>query len=86
MKLLGYPIYQVLRQVVGLPNILIFYGHMHDFFPTEDLQTLPKMVRFAFSRNKDKGLEYTHRFFKSLQAENYQFVTMSELAQKLKRA
>jgi peptidoglycan/xylan/chitin deacetylase (PgdA/CDA1 family) len=79
MKLFGPLLYEWLIRAVGLPQVLVFYGHMHDYFPTDAPKHFPAPIRFAFSRNGDKAFGITESFLKLLKSKGYQFVTMNEL-------
>ena len=83
MKLLGPNFYKMTETIVGLPNILICYAHMHDFFPTSAIDSFPYGIKKAFSRNKYEGMNIADNFLENLKNQGYQFVTMNELLEKL---
>ena len=84
MKLLGYGFYENFMKVFGLPEVVVFYGHMHDYFPTPGVNTLPLPLRKAFNRNSGQALAITKKFMQHLKRNQYQMVTMSALAHVLK--
>lgn len=84
MKLIGPEIYRYLMKITGLPRVLVFYGHMHDFFPTEALKHFPGRLRWAFSRNSYRSLDIAMSFFDHLSSLGYEFKTMNEIAHILK--
>lgn len=83
MKLFGPALYNALIPVTGLPKVLMFYGHMHDFFPTDAVRSFSPLLRTAFSRNGHRPIEIAEAFFKKLQGLGYEFLTLNELAQKV---
>ena len=82
MKLFGPNLYNILFKSMGLPNVLIFYGHMHDYFPTSGPKDFPPLIRWAFNRNSNKAFKITHDFLTTLEELGYEFLTMNELQKK----
>jgi hypothetical protein len=66
MKLFGPTAYKALMPLTGLPNVLIFYGHMHDFFPTSAPENFSPLLRWAFGRNGHQALTIATGFFDEL--------------------
>lgn len=83
MKLFGFSVYKHLISMFGLPDTLVFYGHMHDYFPTEGLHKLPLGLKTAFKRNNHNAMPITKKFFDLLKDRGYTLVTISELAHRL---
>jgi hypothetical protein len=83
MKLLGPGIYRVFEKMFGLPRILVFYAHLHDFFPTSAIDSFSPALKMAFSRNREKGIEIADQFLSHLNQQGYQFLSMNELQKKL---
>ncbi len=84
MKLLGYGVYSALMRLFDLPRVVVFYGHLHDYMPTPGLSELPFAVRSAFARNSGQACAITRRFFAHLRRRGYVFLTMSDLAARLR--
>ena len=84
MKLFGPTFYRALSALTGLPRILVFYAHLHDWFPTDATQEFSPMLRMAFNRNGKKGISITEAWLSHLKGLGYTFVTMNELAEILK--
>ena len=80
MRLLGFSAVQQLMRIFGLPEVVVFYGHLHDFVPTEDLANLPFPIKHALGRNANNGLEITQKVAAYLRQNDYEFITMNELA------
>lgn len=80
MKLFGPSLIRFLTGVFDLPRVVVFYGHMHDFFPTDATQEFSPLLRAAFSRNGSRGLEITDAWLGHLAHQGYTFVTMNQLA------
>jgi len=80
MKLFGPSLYRWQAKLTGLPRVLVFYAHPHDWFPTNATEGFSPLLRAAFNRNKNKGLEITERWLQFLKDQGYTFVTMNELA------
>ena len=85
LKLLGPNFYQMLMKLTGLPRVLMFYGHMHDFFPTSAVQTFSPALKFAFGRNGHRPMEITDTFLGNLKERGYTFLTVNELVEKLRQ-
>lgn len=83
MKLLGPSFYQNLMSLTGLPRVLMFYGHMHDFFPTSAVQTFSPALKFAFGRNAQRPMEIADHFLGTLKERGYTFLTINQLTEKL---
>jgi hypothetical protein len=85
MKLIGPELYRHLMTMTGLPRVLVFYGHMHDFFPTDAVKEFPAWLRWAFGRNGNRSLPIAMGFFDHLAKLGYEFKTMNEMAHILKK-
>lgn len=83
MKLFGPWLYRGLMPFTGLPRVLMFYGHMHDYFPTPAVEGFSPLLRRAFARNAERPLEITASFLSLLKARGYRFVTVNQLASAL---
>ena len=81
MKLFGRSFYRALSAVTGLPRVLVFYAHLHDWFPTGATREFSPLLRMAFDRNGQKGISITEAWLQHLKAEGYTFVTMNQLAE-----
>jgi peptidoglycan/xylan/chitin deacetylase (PgdA/CDA1 family) len=79
MKLFGPSLYRWLIKAVGLPEVLIFYGHMHDYFPTSAPLEFSPPLRYAFGRHGGQTFQITRDFLELLQTKGYEFVTMNQL-------
>jgi len=79
MKLLGPNLYRALSTVTGLPRILVFYAHLHDWFPTGATRDFPPLLRMAFERNGNRGIDITEAWLTHLKDLGYTFVTMNQL-------
>lgn len=84
LKLLGYRVNKALYKTFGLPNILIFNTHLHDFILNEtSFRQLPPTYRRLWNHNRYKGFDYFERFISLLRTQGYQFITMTELYEQL---
>ena len=85
LKLLGLPVYRVMRRLFGFPDVLVFDAHLHDFFPTAPVRDLPRSDwrRYAMLRNQRKALPLLQRFVDLLRADGYRFVHVGELVGQL---
>ncbi|MBF0485495.1 MAG: polysaccharide deacetylase family protein [Candidatus Omnitrophica bacterium] len=80
LKLLGFPFNQALYSVFGLPDILIFDSHLHDYLVSEkSFSRLPWELRVAWGNNKHAGIRYFRKFMALLRAKGYEFITMTDL-------
>lgn len=80
LKLLGFNINNVLFNLFGLPNVIIFDSHLHDYIVNEEsFSKLPKGLKFVWGINKYSGQKYFKDFISLLKSKGYRFITMSEL-------
>lgn len=80
LKLLGFDINNLLYSIFGLPNVLVFDSHLHDYIINEEsFAKLPLKLKIAWGINKHSGISYFKRFASLLKKKGYRFVTMSEL-------
>jgi peptidoglycan/xylan/chitin deacetylase (PgdA/CDA1 family) len=83
LKLIGWQPSQALFRAFGLPPMLIFNTHLHDFIWNEaSFQHLPRHYQVAWGRNKTQGMVYFEAMVGYLRRQGYQFCTMSELYQR----
>lgn len=83
MKLFGYTTYSSLMKLFGLPKVVVFYGHLHDYIPTESFNNLPLKIKLPYSINKRAGYKITKKFINFLKSSGYKIVTMTELYKEL---
>lgn len=80
LKLMGWNVNRAMIGLVGLPNLLVFDTHLHDFIVNEEsFRRLPLALRLAWGRNRYAGVAYFERLVETLKARGYRFITMSEL-------
>ena len=80
IKLIGLRLNKLFYKIFGLPNILIFDSHLHDFILNEDsFNKLPMPLKIAWGRNKNKGKEYFIKFVELLRNQGYEFITVTQL-------
>jgi len=80
LKLMGWSLNRSLFTLLGLPRVIVFDSHLHDYlFNEKSFRQLPTKVRLAWGINRKAGLKYTDRFIGLLKSKGYRFVTMTEL-------
>jgi len=81
LKLLGLSFYRLLFSMFGLPEILVFDSHLHDFIPPESIRKLPRSDwrRHALLRNGKHAVELLQEFVDFLRSNGYRFLSMSDL-------
>ena len=80
IKLLGNKIYRILLNIFGIPNILIFGSHLHDFFIDEDtIKRLPFLWKIIYKRNKNKGMDFLKQYILFFKEKGYKSVFISEI-------
>ena len=63
LKLLSYNFNKILFSIFGLPNVIVFDSHLHDFIINEkSFNKLPSKMRFAWGINKYSGVKYFKSF------------------------
>lgn len=84
LKVLGFAGFRALHSLFGLPNIVIFNSHLHDFiFCRRSFDRLPAKVRLLWGIRAREGKNYFERFIQLLRESGYHFVSMSELYHRL---
>jgi hypothetical protein len=79
-KLLGTSISHALYKTFGLPNIIVYDSHLHDYIVSEkSFAQLPPFMKSVYSVNKYSGKQILINFVKYLKYEGYSFITMTEL-------
>ena len=82
LKLIGLGASRLLFSTFGLPELLVFDSHLHDFIVCEEsLARLPAKVRIPWSVNKGAGVRYFERFVDLLRRRGYELLSISELAE-----
>ncbi len=82
VKLLGYPAYQTMFQLFGLPDFICFDSHLHDFVSMDDsYQKLPPFWRAIYGRNRHEGMDICERLLLSVLERGYEFSFVSEVYQ-----
>ena len=80
IKLMGFSFFRRLLDTFGVPNVVCFDSHLHDFIVNEDsYDKLPFRWKLVYSRNKYKGLDYFCAFFDYIKSKGYRSCFMSEL-------
>jgi len=80
LKFLGFNMNKILFSIFGLPNVLIFDSHLHDFILNEkSFSKLPLKMKMAWGLNKYCGLKYFKSIIEVLNKKQYRFITMTEL-------
>jgi peptidoglycan/xylan/chitin deacetylase (PgdA/CDA1 family) len=80
LKLIGLTANRLVFSAFGLPDLLIFDSHLHDFIVCEEsLRQLPPSVRIPWSINKGAGVRYFETFVKYLRRRGYEFLSLTEL-------
>ncbi len=79
-KLLGSSLSHGLYKAFGLPNIVIYDSHLHDYIISEkSFAQLPAFMKGVYSVNKYSGKQILIDFVGYLKAEGYSFITMTDL-------
>ena len=87
LKLLGFALNKSLFSIFGLPNIIVFDSHLHDYILNENsFNKLPWGLRTAWGIRKHSGKKYLKMFVDLLRREGYRFITMTELYNYLKKS
>jgi hypothetical protein len=80
LKLFGLSFYIKLSEFFGLPEVICFESHLHDFIVDEDsFEKLPLFWKLIYRRNKFRGIEYTMEFLRYAQNKGYRFSYMSDI-------
>jgi hypothetical protein len=79
-KLLGSSLSHALYKTLGLPNIIVYDSHLHDYIISEKSFTqLPVFMKSVYSVNKYSGRQILINFVNYLKDEGYSFITMTDL-------
>lgn len=85
VKLLGFQLSRLLITIFGLPNIVVFDSHLHDFIISEkSFNSLPPHMRYAYKIRRNKGQKYLLNVVNLLKSNGYEFVTITELYEDIK--
>ncbi len=85
-KLLGSLLSHTLYKTFGLPNIIVYDSHLHDYIISEtSFDQLPAFMKRAYSVNKYSGKQILINFVDYLKATGYSFITMTELVSLISR-
>ncbi len=85
IKLLGMNFCEILFSTFGLPKIIVFDSHLHDYIVNEEsFEKLPYKYKKAWGIRKYSGIKYFKKFINILIDKNYKFITMTELYNKFK--
>lgn len=80
LKLIGFNLNKALFSTFGLPNIIIFDTHLHDFIVSErSFNKLNWKLRVGWGIRKNYGFDYFKMFIDYLKGRNYSFITMTDL-------
>lgn len=80
VKLLGMTLNRALYALCGLPPIVVFDSHLHDYVLCDaSYSQLPSRLQFAWGINKNAGMPYFAQFVEVLRAKGYEFITMTQL-------
>jgi peptidoglycan/xylan/chitin deacetylase (PgdA/CDA1 family) len=85
LKLFGLSFYRIMFSMFGLPEILVFDSHLHDFIPPESIRRLPRSDwrRSALMRNGNNTFYLLQGFVDFLRSKGYSFVSMNDLYESL---
>ena len=81
IKLLGPSFYRAAIGVFGLPEVVCFDSHLHDFIlEPESYRELRPFWKFVYGRNRDHGLSITLDLLDQIRERGYEFRYLSEVA------
>lgn len=87
LKLLGFGANRLLYSAFGMPDVLVFDSHLHDYILSrESFRQLPRKLRLAWGINRHNGPAYFKRFVKMLKMRGYRFITMTKLYHRVKES
>ena len=79
-KLLGSSFSHALYKAFGLPDIIVYDSHLHDYIISEkSFAQLPAFMKSVYSVNKYSGKKILINFVDYLKSEGYSFITMTKL-------
>ena len=85
LKLFGLTLNKAFFSWFGLPKIVVFDSHLHDYIVSEkSFSQLPWKLRAAWGVRKYSGIRYFTMFVEMLKSEGYRFITMTDLYHLLK--
>jgi len=80
LKFLGLTSHKLLSGIFGLPNVVVFDSHLHDYIISEkSFKKLSRRLRLAWRINGSSGKRYLKEFVECLRRKRYRFMTMTEL-------
>ena len=80
IKLLGINFYLRLFRLFGLPEVICFASHLHDFIVKEgSYNNLSWFWKFIYGRNKYSGIDFCKIFLEYVKERNYDFCYLSEI-------
>lgn len=80
LKMLGTKASNTLFKIFGLPDLIIFDSHLHDYiFDEKSFEKLPFHLKMTWGRNKRSGMKIFENFINILKDKEYEFITMTEL-------
>ncbi len=81
IKLLGPSFYRAAIGVFGLPEVVCFDSHLHDFIlEPESYRELRPFWKFVYGRHRDHGLSITLDLLDQVRERGYEFRYLSEVA------
>jgi hypothetical protein len=83
IKLLGWKIYKLYFDLIKQPEQLVFAFHLHDVWRTPAYDNLPVIWKLIYRRNHSNGLKILESVVVYLKANNYKFVTVGYLADRI---
>jgi peptidoglycan/xylan/chitin deacetylase (PgdA/CDA1 family) len=79
-KLLGSSVSHILYKTFGIPDVIVYDSHLHDYIISEkSFAQLPPFMKSIYSINKYSGKEILIDFVNYLKSKGYSFITMTEL-------
>jgi peptidoglycan/xylan/chitin deacetylase (PgdA/CDA1 family) len=84
LKLLGWRANYGLFETFGLPEVVIFNTHLHDFiWNPQSYGQLPAHYQLAWGRNRQQSGAYFEKMVHYLRRKGYHFITMTELYEQM---
>ena len=81
MKLVGWQLYRQLTRTFHLPDVVVLLFHPYDLYIDRIAHHIPGWKHYAHNRNAKRGFTIIKQMIQMLQAQGYQFIFMSELAE-----
>lgn len=82
-KLLGWPLYSALLHLFGLPDVALLLLHPYNFYTQLTADGLAGFEKFALTRNDAHSFEYFERMLADLQKRGYEFLSVSEIYERI---